>query len=217
MSGARWTPEQDAVLRARYAGERTDDIARDLGMSLDRVYNRAHRLGLHKDDQFQRSEASGRMQRADHRGREYWYPKGHVPANKGQRRPGWHAGRMRETQFKKGELSGRAKQLLKPIGTERTSKDGYLERKINNDLPMQARWRAVHLVLWEEHNGPVPSGHAVVFVNGNKRDIHIENLALITRAELMRRNTLHNYPKEIVQCIQLQGAIKRQINKRSKA
>lgn len=55
MSGARWTPEQDAVLVARYATERAEDIARDLGMTTARVFNRAHKLGLRKSADFLRS------------------------------------------------------------------------------------------------------------------------------------------------------------------
>lgn len=48
------------------------------------------------------------------------------PFNKGLRRPGWHVGRMRETQFRKGERSGIAAKNWRPIGTIRTDPDGYL-------------------------------------------------------------------------------------------
>jgi len=99
---------------------------------------------------------------------------------------------MRETQFQKGMRRGVAVQLYKPIGTERLSKDGYLERKVNDDLPLQARWRAVHLVEWERVNGQIPAGHALVFRNGDKTDIRLDNLELITRAALMKRNSVHN-------------------------
>lgn len=122
---------------------------------------------------------------------------------------------MQETQFKKGERRGIAVELWKPIGTERISKDGYLERKVNNDLPLQRRWRAVHLILWEQAHGSVPKGHAVVFKNGNKSDIRLANLDLITRAELMRRNTIHNLPPDLKQVIQLTGALKRVIRRKA--
>ena len=62
----------------------------------------------------------------------------------------------------------------------------------------------------------MPQGHAVVFKNGNKADIRIENLELITRRELMARNTVHNLPPAIVQVVQLRGALVRQINRRTK-
>jgi hypothetical protein len=38
-------------------------------------------------------------------------------------------------------------------------------------------------VLWEEKNGKVPEGHVLTFLDGDKRNISLENLALITMAE----------------------------------
>lgn len=105
----------------------------------------------------------------------------------------------------------------KPIGTERISKDGYLERKIHDGMPFQSRWRAVHIVRWEEINGPLPKGHALVFRDGNKANTDPSNMELISRADLMRRNTVHNLPKELAEVIQLKGALQRQINKRGKS
>ena len=67
-----------------------------------------------------------------------------------------------QTQFKKGERTGRAAELYKPIGSERLHVSGYLERKIHDGLPMQSRWRFVHLLNWEAENGPVPEGMAAV-------------------------------------------------------
>lgn len=43
-----------------------------------------------------------------------------------------------------------------------------------------------------------------------------DSVELITRQELMKRNTLHRYPKPIAQLIQLRGALNRQINKRDR-
>jgi hypothetical protein len=139
-----------------------------------------------------------------------------MPANKGLRRPGWAPGRMKETQFKKGERRGVAVRLYRPIGTERISKDGYLERKVNDDLPLQRWWRAVHLLVWEAAHGRVPKGHAIVFRNGDKRDIRLDNLQCISRRELMARNTVHNLPKPLAETIQLLGALNRQIRRRTR-
>lgn len=143
------------------------------------------------------------------------FQKGQKPWNAGKK--GWKAGGRSElTQFKPGELSGRAAELLRPIGSERVTKDGTLQRKVSMTGKSSQRWRAVHALLWEEHHGKVPAGHIVVFKDGNQKNIVIENLELINRAENMRRHSYHNYPKEIEQLIQLRGAINRQINKRLK-
>lgn len=212
-----WTPSEDAVLRARYATEHAARIATDLGRSLSTTYQRAQKLGLKKPLAWIAENARANMEKPTHGGRRSRFQKGHVSANKGLRRPGYSVGRgrMQETQFKKGSRSGVAVRLYKPIGTERLSKEGYRERKIHDGLPLQSRWRAVHLLVWEEANGPIPKGHAIWFRNRIRADVRLENLELITRAELARRN-VKTYPIELRQITQLRGAITRQINKRAR-
>lgn len=197
-----WEPAEDAQLVARYPHEGTTAIARDLGRTTAATYNRARKLGLAKSAEYLASPAACRLRREDSVGAACRFQAGHVPANKGLRRPGWAPGRMASTQFKD-----------QPIGTERVSKDGYLERKVNDDLPLQARWRAVHLVLWEAAHGPVPKGHAVTFLNGDRRDVRLDNLGLISRRELMARNALHNLPKPLVETLLMLGALNRRIRR----
>lgn len=228
MRGPRWTEADDAFLRAQYPDALAKDIAQQLGRPLAAIYQRARALGLSKSEAFKASPLSSRLRRGDEVGKATRFQPGQVSHNKGLRRPGWSPGRMKETQFKKGALTGRARQLLKPVGTERISKDGYLERKTHNNIPADAtraeanrlrqrRWRAVHLIVWEAANGPVPRGHAIVFVNRDKTDIRLDNLACITRRALMLRNSLHNLPAPLPQTIQLLGALKRQIRRRTRA
>jgi len=118
----------------------------------------------------------------------------------------------KETQFKPGHRGGRAAEVYQPIGAERLSKEGYLQRKINDDMPFKNRWKGVHILVWEEENGPVPDGHIVTFKDGNKLNIAIENLELITQAENMLRNTIHQYPKELKEVMRLAAKLKRKIN-----
>jgi hypothetical protein len=210
-----WAAEDDEALCQAYPNTPTHLLATQLRRSIAATYNRAHALGLAKSAAYLAGPDAYRLRRGDQVGARTRFPKGHVPANKGLRRPGWFSGRMRETQFKRGERRGVAITLYKPIGTERVSKDGYLERKINDDLPLQRRWRAVHLVLWESVHGPIPRGHALAFLNGDKRDIRLDNLALITRRALMARNTVHNLPKPLARTIQLLGALKNSIRRRA--
>lgn len=191
-----WTPTEEATLRQLYPTHTRSQIGAVLGRSASAVQNRALKLGLKKTDNVGR------------------FGPGNPPWNKGTH---WVAGgRSAETRFKPGQLSGRARVLLKPIGAERLSKDGYLQRKVNNDLPIQRRWRAVHILLWESVNGPLPKGYAVTFKDGNKQNITLDNLQLTARQDLMRRNSVHNHGPEIAAAIQLKGAITRQINRRNK-
>lgn len=205
--GYQWTPEQIQTLTALYPDTKSARIAEQLGVSLSLVYRKANQLGLHKSEAFLASEECGRLKKAD--GTRTWFRKGHVAWNKGLKLPG-HG--CKRTQFQKGSLSGRAKQIYQPIGAERTSKDGYLQRKVNNDLPMQQRWRGVHVINWEAANGPIPKSHVVCFKDGNKQNVALDNLELVSRIDLMQRNTVHNYPPEIAQLVQLRGALNRKIN-----
>lgn len=42
--------------------------------------------------------------------------------------------------------------------------------------------------LWEKANGPIPNGHALIFKNGIKADCRLDNLMLVSRAELLAMN-----------------------------
>jgi hypothetical protein len=89
----------------------------------------------------------------------------------------------KETQFKKGNRP----LNFRPVGSERISKDGYIEIKVADPRT----WRLKHAVLWEEVYGKVPKGHCIIFLDGNKQNLDIENLQLITRGQLARMNQNH--------------------------
>lgn len=124
-------------------------------------------------------------------GRTGCYETGRVPENKGKKMP-YNANSAR-TQFKKGSRTGRANQVYKLIGTERVSKDGYLERKIHDGLPLQSRWRAVHLLNWEKQHGPLPKGMCLKCLDGNKRNTDAQNWEAIPRAALPFLNDFRGY------------------------
>lgn len=115
-------------------------------------------------------------------GRTGCFPKGNVPYNKGKKRP-FNANSAR-TQFKKGNRTGRANENYKPIGTERVTRDGYIERKIHDGLPLQSRWRAVHLIQWEAVHGPLPKGHCLKCLDGDKGNTDPSNWAMMSRGLL---------------------------------
>lgn len=213
-----WTAAEDAKMRKRFPNAPTAVVAAELGRSESSVSQRAIFLGIGKSAEYLATPASGRMRPGSKLGDATRFKAGQKSWNKGIKGScGLHPN-CRATQFEKGVRRGVAVKLYQPIGSERVSKDGYLERKINDDMPLQARWRAVHILEWEAVNGRLPKGHALVFKNGNKADIRNDNLELITRAELMKRNSYHNrYPKEVGLLIQLRGALNRQINRRAKA
>jgi hypothetical protein len=119
---------------------------------------------------------------------------------------------MKETQFKKGVPSSRTMA----IGSTRLI-DGYVYRKVSAVpfMPYTVNWKLEHLRVWEAAYGPVPPGHAVLFRNGHREDVRLENLELISRSALMRRNSIHHLPAPLKQTIAVLGALNRQIRRRT--
>ena len=75
------------------------------------------------------------------------------------------------------------------IGAERIDSKGYVMVKVAQGKN-QKNWQYKHILLWEKHNGPVPLGHVLLFADGNKRNVCLENLMLITKKQMVRLNQL---------------------------
>lgn len=185
----RWTAAEDAALRRLYAEHSTAATARMLGRTHAAIKNRVNALGL------QKGHNSGR------------FLPGEAPWNKGT--PFEAGGRSAETRFQKGNRP----HTWNPIGHTRTRSDGYMERKVSDTGCTRRDYVLIHHLVWRMHGATVPRGHALVFKDGDRRNFDIHNLELVTRSELMRRNTIHNYPHEIAQLVQLRGVINRQIHR----
>ncbi len=207
-----WTADEVDWLVKHYPFDRAADIAETLNRPISSIYDKAAQLGLGKSETFMVSDRSGRILR----GRQHpaviaarFQPR-HTPWNKGMK--GLDLSGGRGSRFKPGEKP----KNWKPVGSERMSK-GFLQRKMTDTGYPPRDWVPVHHLVWAEHHGPIPAWHVVVFRDGDRRNFALGNLALITRRELMQRNSLHtNYPPEIIEVIQLRGAIKRQLNRHLK-
>lgn len=219
MSGAKWTAEQLDMLRAHYANYATEDVATMIGREVRSVYQKANSLGLKKSLEYLASPAARRWDGI--RGGATRFKKGQVSWNKGLKGVVGVQDACRATQFKKGRPAHEARNYV-PVGSERVSRDGYLERKMTDDpaLAPVRRWTAVHRLVWEAEHGPIPQGGVVVFKKGVKttvaEEITADKLECITRAENMKRNSYHNLPKEWAELVQLRGALNRQINRKGK-
>ncbi|MDP2786639.1 MAG: HNH endonuclease signature motif containing protein [Pseudomonadota bacterium] len=207
MSRRIWTEIELQVLRAAYPDSLTADIARAMGRPVGQVYQQAARLGLSKTAAFYASAQAHRLDGLKGAGTRF--VKGHKTWNSGMK--GLQIG-GKATQFKPGHRGGRAEQVYQPIGAERVSKEGYLERKVNDDMPFYRRWQAVHRIEWIARHGPIPPGHVVVFRSADRHDFSDANLDLITRAELTRRNSIHRYPREVRDLIRLNARLKRTLD-----
>lgn len=134
------------------------------------------------------------------------FPKGNIPFNKGTNIGGWEP-----TQFKKGNRPFN----YKPVGTERVNGDGYVDIKIADPN----KWRGKHILTWEEHNGPLPKGHVIIFGDRNNRNFDINNLLCISRQQLLvlNRNNLIQNNAEHTKTAVLVADINIKLNERKKA
>jgi hypothetical protein len=106
--------------------------------------------------------------------------------------------------FKKGNKP----HNYRPIGSERITKDGYLERKVAEPKT----WRGVHILVWEEANGPVPAKHKIVFKDNNQLNTELNNLECLSYADVMRRNSIVRYPADLRFAMKTLKKLKKQIN-----
>lgn len=205
-----WTKDQLALLRRQYPCCYTQKIAKALHLELDQVYRKAHQLGLRKSAAFRRMRLADEGRRLRRVGAAHRFQKGIVPANKGLRRPGWYSGRMRETQFKKGQFPVNKDPDFYVLGALRINTDGYIDMRVSFEHGAKG-WRGLHLILWEDAHGPMPKGHCLRFRDGDRLNVCLENLMCIRRGENMLRNSIHNLPKPLVDTIQVLGQLKRRI------
>jgi hypothetical protein len=190
-----WTKKEDARMRREFPHVSNREIAAKLERSVSSVIGRAVKLNLPKTPERKRAALTeaGLNWASLECSRRHRFPKGNVPMNKGLRRPGYSIGRgrMRETQFKKGQIS----RNWLPIGNVRPDSDGYLRRKIANGIGgfgNRRTWEFVHRRVWGNAHGRIPAHHKVVFKDGNRRHVALDNLELLSDAELMLRNTIHH-------------------------
>jgi hypothetical protein len=192
-----WTKEMLEYLKTNYANESSQRIADRFDIKLNAVYNKAFVLGLKKSTEYIEKHCRN-LQRSVRNE----FAKGHKPWNKGQK--GLQIGGL-ETQFKKGRLP----HNTKPIGY-RSMRDGYWVERTEKGFEF------VHVLIWKQHYGDIPKGLFIVFKDRNQQNLVIENLEVIDRAENMRRNSVQNLPKEILDVIHIKKSITRKINQLEK-
>lgn len=114
------------------------------------------------------------------------FEKGCVPKNKGKKMSREQYSKCESTMFKPGNKP----KNTDPIGTEKELKDGYIWVKIDDQLrvPKNVNWKQKHKLIYEKHFGPVPKGSVVIFKDGDIKNFDIDNLACVTKAQLLIMN-----------------------------
>jgi hypothetical protein len=108
---------------------------------------------------------------------------GHIPANLGRKGycpPGSEKGWFRP---------GHRPWTYKPVGTERINSDGYVDVRIHNPSGKPWKnWKAKHRIIWEKAYGKIPRGRVIIFADGDKLNLALDNLIMVSRSELAVMN-----------------------------
>lgn len=112
------------------------------------------------------------------------FKKGNVAHNKGKKQIEYMSQeaieRTKETRFKKGNKP----KNYRPVGSERITKDGYIEVKVAD----QNKWETKNKIIYKQYFGDIPKGHKVIYADGNKLNNDINNLILVSDNEELIMN-----------------------------
>ena len=109
------------------------------------------------------------------------FKKGQVPTNKGKKMSPEVYEKVKHTMFHKGHTPVNHR----PVGSERINVDGYTEIKVAEPN----KWRLKQRLVYEEYYGvTLTSNDVIIFLDGDKQNLDINNLYKMTRAALVRYN-----------------------------
>lgn len=167
MHGMKYTDEMKQFILDNYKGRYNQELA-DLFNQKFNTNVTSRTIKSYKANNKLNSGLSGKFR------------KGQTPHNKGKKMPKEVYEKVKHTMFANGNVPPNHR----PVGSERISKDGYIEVKVAEPN----KWRLKQRVVYEEAKGKIPKGCTIIFLDGNKRNFDIDNLRCITRSELLYLN-----------------------------
>lgn len=182
MAYRLWTEAENQILREQYAESLNDDLAEQLGRSRKAVQKQAHNLGLKKSMAFMQSQ-------------KMRFSNGQIPWCKG-------------IKFKrKNPSKSRKGRDGKPVGTVVTRPNGLVFIKVAKPR----FWMLLYRKLWIDRNGPIPKGHVLQAIDGNKNNTSPENWRCVHRNELLQKVSSTAFGPEVHQSYKLLKKLKRTI------
>ena len=159
----KWTDEEKEYLASIVKGSTYKEITKQMNDKFE--YN------------FSEEQVKGMMYRNKlATGTGGYFKKGSTPWNKGLK--GYMG--ANKTSFKKGTIP--PNQV--PIGTESITKGGYIKVKVGEPN----KWKLKQRYIYEQHHGEIPNNCNVIFADKNIRNFDINNLVLVSKAEMLILN-----------------------------
>lgn len=182
-----WTDRQLAYLRKHYADMRAEDIAKKVRHTIGSVWRTASKLGLKKSPEF--LAQWGHLVASTEGARRNQFAKGHVSHNKGKSIEEFMSEEGIRNSSRTRFKAGHRPHNTRDVGTDCTHADGYVYLKTEDGPVLKHRY------VWEQHNGEVPEGYVIAFIDGNRQNCDISNLTLMSREENARRRTEAETPE----------------------
>lgn len=137
------------------------------------------------------------------------FKKGQTSWNKGRKMSTEQYEKCKETMFQKGNLSN-----ARPVGDERIDMNGYTYIKVKQPN----KWVLKHRWLYEKEKGEIPKGYNLIFADGNKQNLNLDNLILVSNSELfiMNQKGLYKQDKELTKSGAIVAKVLDKVNKRKR-
>ena len=70
----------------------------------------------------------------------------------------------------------------------------YMKVSSDKNLPKREQWKPLQRIVWEQHYGPIPKDHIIIFLDGDSMNCDISNLACVDKATgmSMSKNRLYS-------------------------
>jgi hypothetical protein len=183
------TSAQEAYIKKEYLTKPIKRISNELNISFGRVqrFLDKNNLTIPPDVVLKRKLASQ-------------FKANHLPFNKGKKQEEYMSKqaieRTKATRFKPNHVPPNTNKIRNGAVVWRIDKDSsksYQYIRIEKSV-----WVLYHRHLWQARHGPIPKDQIVIFIDGDTKNVNINNLKLISRRENMYRNSVHEYAKETI-------------------
>lgn len=197
-----FTAEQKRIIKRDYLKKPIKVLAREIDVGPHRISRYLKRNGLVIPKEI-----------IEERKRSTQFVKGHKTHNKGVPLVEWMSPKGVEKVKKAWFKEGRIPPNVNPEGdgaiTIRKDPRGVPQKYIRLSIGV---WAPYARHKWEKENGKIPDDHILTFKDGDTLNTSYDNLELITKIENILRNSVHNFPEEIIPSMVLIRRIENKLN-----
>jgi hypothetical protein len=208
----RFTPAEDDFLKDNYLQMSYNQLAVALNRDMGSVAGRLKRLLLLLPPEVRQQRQAITNKNLLIHGAKSRFTKGHTPANKGKKMPPEVYEKVKHSFFKKGNNPASNVHFGQPylytyVKKGRTERIWFIQEGNCK--------RSAYLAYLCRQNYIDLNGRKPRLVPGfdHSRPPTIEDVIIVTNAQNMLNNTIHNYPEEVVKLIRVKTSLTRQIKK----